>query len=253
MRIFVHKAGTMQGLVTAISRGYGWHFGGTVAPAKAVALADRFAELYGTAATEDQRGHRRRRGLGNARLFMHPSYVAAELHWWILLTEGDHPARAAEARNIGPVAGGRRRVTFLDQFEAVQLPRKGDAVRWTWRMTGRFRDELQSRFGELIRHRRDDRELAQALLMLHRLPGFHGIRREVIELRHQVEGEWTRLRPAGEACPLPAGFQPFVRRKSYATVPLGVVCERLAAGLPPYSVEMRYGGPAPGTDAEAAA
>jgi hypothetical protein len=68
----------------------------------------------------------------------------------------------------------------------------------------------------------------------------------VIELRHEVENEWRRLRPAGVACPLPLGFQPFVRRKVYDTVPLEVVCERMIDGLPPFSVEMRYV-PRPGT------
>jgi hypothetical protein len=174
MRVCVHKTGTMQALLTAVSRGYGWHFSGTVAPAKAVALAAKFAALYQTELTEDQRGNRRRRGQGNARLFMHPSYIAPEIRWWIMLTEGAHPAREVEARNLHAVTDARRRLIFLDQFEAVQLPREGGPVRWTWRMTEAFRAGLLGRYSELIRHRKDDRELAQALRVLHRLPGFHG-------------------------------------------------------------------------------
>ncbi len=241
MMVFAHKVGTMQAIVTAITRGYGWHFGGMVAPAKAPRLAERFGELYLTGLTEDQRGHRRRRGQGNARLFMHPSYITPEVQWWVLLTEGEHPARKAEAKGLAPVGEPRRRVAMLGQFEALQTPREGGPARWTWQMTRGFHDGLRGRFSELIRHRRDDRELSQALRTLHRLPGFNGVRRQVIELRHQVEGEWKRVRGTGEACPLPPGFQPFVRRKSYRTVPLEVVCGRMAAGLPPYSIKMRYG------------
>ena len=249
MRVCVHKTGTMQALLTSIARGYGWHFSGTVTPDKAAALAAKFEGLYLTELTEDQRGHRRRRGQGNARLFMHPSYLLPEVHWWILLTEGDHPAKAAEAKNLAAVTDARWRLTFQDQFEAVRLPREGDTTRWTWRLTPKYQASLRGRYSELLRHRKDNRELAQALRTLHRLPGFHGIRRQVIEMLHEVEEEWKRVHPTGMKKPLPAGFQPFVRRKVYATVPLEVVCNRLIAGQPPYSVEMRYV-PRPGVEAE---
>jgi hypothetical protein len=212
-------------------------------------LAAKFAGLYLTELTEDQRGHRRRRGHGNARLFMHPSYLLPEVHWWILLTEGDHPAKAAEAKNLAAVTDPRWRLTFQDQFEAVRLPREGDTTRWTWRLTPKYQASLRGRYSELLRHRKDGRELAQALRALHRLPGFHGIRRQVIEMLHEVEEEWKRVHPTGMKKPLPAGFQPFVRRKVYATVPLEIVCNRLIAGQPPYSVEMRYV-PRPGVEAE---
>lgn len=240
MQVHVHKTGTMHALVTAVARGYTCYISGEVAAGRVTYLCEKFQDRYLTDLSPSRRQTRQRQGLGNARLFLHPSYTEPTFSWWLLLTEGPHPAREAE-KAILDARDKRQRLGFQGNFEAVVRPAPGGAPRWTWRLTTPFYEDLSSRLQRSIRHGRDPREAEAVLRTIHRLPGFRGVRGQVMALRKLADGEWRRVK-AEDRCPLlPPVIQAYPRFKSYPTVSLDLVRDRMLAGKPPFATEWRYG------------
>ncbi|MFM2043303.1 MAG: hypothetical protein RLY86_1879 [Pseudomonadota bacterium] len=166
MQIHVYKTGTMHALLTALVGGYTDHISGMVSAERVNAMCEKFHDRYLIDLTPHHRHRRHRQGLGNARLFLHPSYSDPVFAWWLLLTEGDHPARASEPV-IHSAVDKRHRLCFQDQYEAVQRPAAGGVLRWTWRMTTPQYEALSSRLQTALRGRGDARELVAALRTLH--------------------------------------------------------------------------------------
>lgn len=134
----------------------------------------------------------------------------------------------------------RQRLTFMGEYEAVRQPAKGGAVAWTWSLTDEFLRNIEASVRDAIRHRRDDREIARAIELYHRLPGFRGVRHQVASLRRFTIAEWKRVRGEGRCPHLPPRVQPYVRYRRYAQVDLALVLARLGDGLPPFAWEWRY-------------
>jgi hypothetical protein len=239
MQIHAHKTGTMHALITAVARGYTYYIRGDVPAGRVNTFRDKFHERYLVDLTPHQRHQRHRQGLGNARLFLHPSYTEPTFSWWLLLTEGAHPARASE-KGICNLTDKRQRLCFQGQYEAVLRPAPGATPRWTWRLTTPYYEDLSSQLQRAIRNRKDHKELEAVLRSIHRLPGFRGVRGQVMALRKLAEGEWRRVK-AEDRCPyLPPIIQPYPRFKSYPTVALELVRDRMLAGKTPFAAEWRY-------------
>ena len=239
MQVFVHKTGLMHAMTAAASRGYVAYAMGRIRPQKAPGLAERFAGLYGTECSPTQRSRAKSAGKAGARLFMHPDYREHAVHWWLLLTEGEHPARSRE--KIRDLCDKRQRLVVFGQFEAIQLPKEGAAPTWTWHLAGPYFADQAMALRETIRRRGDsDGELAAQIAAIHRFPGFRGIRDDVRKLRQFITAEWRRTKAADTAPPLPEKVQGYVRAKTFRTVSLELVIQRMAEGLPPFADDWRY-------------
>ncbi len=240
MDLHVYKSGTMQDMQAAVARGYHWHVSGRVGPARLPQMAAKFATLYETELSVGQRYRRRQAGRGVARLFVHPDYRQPVLHWWVLFTDGEHPARERE-HELRDAREKRQRLLFQDNFELLRLQARGGASVWTWRLTREAQAEFSTRITEAVRRRRDRRVLKQVVREFHSLPGFRGVRHQVAALRYHTAGEWRRA-GEGDTCPLlPTRMPPYLRFKSFPTVPMSAVCARLLTDEPPYTLEQRYG------------
>lgn len=240
MHLFAHKTGTLHAMLQAISRGHHWWLAGEVSAARVSPMVAKFAQQWGTETPKRTRARNKSNGLASAVLFVHPTYVRPSFSWWLMLTEGEHPARGAEA-GFRDGRDRRQRLTFQDEYEALQLPSPGALPRWTWRLTASFEEDLRAQIRESVRHRRDPQALKNVIRVYHSLPGFRGVRHQVAALRRHTAGEWRRAKAEGECPHLPVRVPPYARYKTYRTVPLEIVRDRLLAGLSPYSVEMRYG------------
>lgn len=67
-------------------------------------LVARFRDLYATDLTPVQRIRAKKSGLAGARLFVHPDYQEHGFHWWLLFTDGEHPAKSREKSVITPTS-----------------------------------------------------------------------------------------------------------------------------------------------------
>jgi len=229
MEIFVHKTGFMHHLQFAVSRGSVYYVAGVVRPEKAAGLVKGFADRYGTGMTKEQRSRAKKKGTAAARLFMHPDPWEKRFHWWLVLTDGDHPARSAE-KHLYDCRDGRHRLTVFNQCELALLPPRageGGEPEWTWRLTGPHYAELAAGVRNAIR-RRHEGKLAELVTSIHRIPGFGGIRRDVWKLREMITAEWRRSRDEDTPPPLPPKIQGYVRAKSFETIPLEEAVRRMS-------------------------
>jgi hypothetical protein len=239
MQIHLRKTGAMQAMLTAVARGYHWHVGGQVPAERTAGLIAKFTERYELGLPWWTVARRRQAGLANARLFLHPAYNVPIFDWWLLLTDGAHPARTQE--RLADARERRQRLVFQTQFEAVRRPAPGGQPRWTWRIAQETYDDFAARIREAVRHRRDDRELKSLILAYHHLPGFRGVRNQVVALRQLTLDEWRRVRGDKECAFLPKAVQPFERFKAYHTVDWELVRDRLLAGQTPFAKDWRLG------------
>lgn len=231
-------------MLQAVSRGHHWWIAGEVSAARVIPMMQKFTETWGTDKAKWTRYRNRTSGIASALLFVHPTYLRPSFSWWLLLTDGEHPARETEA-GFRDTLDRRQRLTFQDTYEALQLPSSGAVPRWTWRLTSTFEEGLKAQITENVRHRKDPRAIKEVIRIYHGLPGFRGVRHQVAALRRHTANEWRRTK-ADEECPhLPVRMPPYARYKTYRTVPVEAVRDRLLAGLSPYSVDMRFGDDAP--------
>lgn len=258
--VHVHKAGVMQSMLLHVAKGYVWAFGGTVHMTKVESFATKMAALYAVDASPRQRDLRKAKGFANARLFLYPRDAEFSFEYVVLLTDGRHPARDAEA--LCDVRERRSRLVFEDRFEALVLPAIGGAPRWTWRLTTEAFDGLATAVRLAVRKRDDDIEVRRVAHGITSMPGFRGIRQQMATLLKQLQGEWKRVRDTA-ACPY-VGTKPkrYLRWIDIRTTPLQDAVHRMAAGgraIPPnlvydrtssmttksykFSIEPTLGGP----------
>lgn len=241
MHLFTHKTGTLHAMLQATSRGHHWWIAGEVSAGRVVPMMQKFTEQWGTETAKWTRSRNRKNGIASATLFVHPTYLRPSFSWWLLLTDGEHPARKSET-GFRDALDRRQRLTFQDTYEAIQLPSSGAVPRWTWRLTSTFEESLKAQITESVRHRKDPRAVKEVIRIYHGLPGFRGIRHQIVALRRHTANEWRRTKAEGECPHLPTRMPAYARYKTYRTVPVEAVRDRLLAGLSPYSADMRFGG-----------
>jgi hypothetical protein len=233
-QIHIYKTGLMQRLITNIAHGYHWHYSGSIGADRVLAFIGHVEQQYATDATPRQRQYRRERyGYANAFLHLHPSYSSPSFRWWLMLTDGDHlppvpPSPLSDAR-----AKGAQRLIVPGDYEAVVRPAKGSVPRRTWQLTSASYQDVVVRLQQAIRHRKDTRAVDRMLREIHSYPAFRGVRSQVAALRKLAVAEWRRVKPDDAPLSLPP-FPPYIRFKTFETVDIGIVRDRLLAGRKPF-------------------
>jgi hypothetical protein len=201
----------MQRLLDYVQYGYRYHVSGVVGADKAQRLCDKFDERYSVFLNRRQRTYRKGQGKANAQLLLADLERKDTLHWFLLVTDGEHPAHSLEKLRDALTAG--ERVHVFD-YELLKLPHSkaaGGGVRYTWRMTAEAERQWRFHIRSTVRSKRAD-ELTPALVRsLYQTPGFHTTRHQVGKLIAFLTAEWVRSGRKAEALTLPAAL-PYVRR-----------------------------------------
>ncbi|OCS46293.1 hypothetical protein BEK67_23895 [Ralstonia pickettii] len=206
-----YKTLLMQRLLDSVRHGYCHYTAAQVPAEKALAFCQKFAERYEVALNRDQRAYRKRLGKGNARLILADLAKNGTLHWFLLVSEGDHPARQMEPLRDALESSTRIRV---DDYELLRLPRDrnhGGGVRLTWRMTNQRFDTWRAAVRQLARSSRAEQEVQAVIQSLFKTPGFGATRVQVGKLVSTLAREWERAGRDPAALILPAAL-PYVRR-----------------------------------------
>lgn len=216
--VIIHKTTLLQKLGDLVRLGHASWTAGTVPLRRATRLATKFADFYATNLSTDQRYRRKRVGRGNAQLLLWREYEdSPEIHWFLLVTAGDHPAHAHER-----LRDARRDRITVTGYELVQQTRPGqEKPAWTWRMSANQYEAWRGSMVEAVRRHADLAPAlaqAQAWQSLHRSPGFAPVRRQVRKVAAVGRAEWKRRRSG--PFPVPKIRVPYVSRLRHETVPL---------------------------------
>lgn len=209
------KTQLMQSLQRAVGHGFPYHTTGTVPLDKARRLTKKFRDLYLVHLTAQERWRRRKLRLGNARLFLWREKPDSDLTFFLLVSEGEHPAHDLEKLKDGRRDGQRLRLTG---YELVPHQREGEAHHsWTWRMTKQTADDWRARILQAVRHQ-NRTDMAQAWHSLHHTPGFGGNRAQVRVLVKLFRAEWKRR--SKQPWPLPSMRNRYVEMMKMSGKPL---------------------------------
>lgn len=216
--VFLSKTAFMQRLADCTRQGFVHWTGGRVPLEKAQRLATKLGDFYAVGLSKDQRYRRKLEGRGNAVLLMWRQDEATDVVWFLLVTQGDHPAHTLER-----LQDVRRLRISVTGYELVQQTRKGSArPAWTWRMTESAYAGWRRRMIEGVR-RHADMDLAQSWRTLHRAPGFAPIRVQVRKIAALARAEWKRCRSG--AFPLERARIPYVSRIEHSSIPLRLMVQ----------------------------
>jgi len=201
--VITARASFMQRVADFVRTGHHRWTSGEVPLDRAHALVQKFAALYRTDATRGQRLRMKRSGIASAHLLLYARRPEAgakprTILWFLLVSDGEHPAAHSETLRDAHIAGERIR---LDRYELVQLPRKNaDAPAWTWRMTAERYQSWREKVVECARKPalRAEHDITKKL---YSVPGFAGIRSQVGFIVGLWRREWKRRRAANDAFP----------------------------------------------------
>ncbi len=223
-----------------ISRGYTRYVQGEIPADKIEKFALKISTKYLTEANKNQRYYRKSKNKGNAVLLIYPKYGEAVFHWWVLLTDGEHPAEKSE--KIYAIGNARKRgikLNLINDFEPIMQPSKGGAPRWTCRLNQDAFNRFSNGIEIAIRHRKSDEELKAIIKSFHRLSGFRGVRNQIGALRKKVIGEWRRNRSTNSCPHIPEKFPKYVRFGSFNEVDLSLVVKRMKKGKEPFAKDWK--------------
>lgn len=184
------KTSALCRILDSIPKGYHRVTFGTVAPAKAEALARKLHERHCIGATPAQRITRKAKGRANALLVMFWPDSAELVHWLMLFTAGelDSPERLTEVTD-------KRRLQWLG-YELVRHPARG-STSWTWR---RSKEEMREHYAMLDAALKKHHYgvVSDHLQRIANQPGFHGVRAQSWALfqhalKHGYTGELPHL------------------------------------------------------------
>jgi hypothetical protein len=180
----------MQCLQRLVGDGYRWYTGGVVPVTRLRTLVRKFEDLYLVSLDHNRRHRRRQLGLGNARLVLwQERYPTGNVAFMLVVTDGDHPARALEPLKDAVAGHSRMSVTG---YELVRHQRADTShPSWTWRMTTETYEYWRNRIRQSIRHR-NYLAIARDWQSLHAVPGFGGCRSQVRALVRLVRAELKR-------------------------------------------------------------
>jgi hypothetical protein len=130
-----YKTLLMQRLLDLVHHGYRHYTAGEISATRAQALCDKFQCRYEVGLSMNQRAYRKAQGHANARLILADLNHDDSLHWFLMVTDGEHAAHALEKLKDALTPGERIHVSG---YELLRLPHSkaaGGTVRLTWRMT----------------------------------------------------------------------------------------------------------------------
>lgn len=207
VKIPVSKRAAMRIMLETVQRGSIYWAAGQVAPEKALKFAYKMAELYHTDANQAQRAYAKSKGRANSTLLMYPADETT-LNWWLLVTAGEGLVHTRE--KLLDARDKRQHLRWLEQYELVHQQHgksQGGGRHWTWQLTAQRYAELEASVQQLAashghaHERHDDLDtLVQALM---RLPGFHGVRQQVMGLYKTGREIWARTHAASACYPWP--------------------------------------------------
>lgn len=236
--ICVHKSALMQSMTRVIARGSYRYFQGVVRAPNVFSLIDKFERRYSTHLNDNQRAYRRKLGIGNARLYLHPLRTLKgrknlELQWVVLLTEGDHPAFGQE--KVFDLRDKKTRLVFDERFEAVRHTKDGKQI-WSWQLVPETFEREKEKITQAIRLHRPDTEIMRIVMGWYHLPGFKKIRDQVGHFTAVARAEWRRSRRGNTACPaVKSRAGGYLRLMPRHEVPLNYVVDRMLAGETPFA------------------
>jgi hypothetical protein len=209
--VYRYKTLLMQRLLDWTARGYYAWTNGTVSPDRAIALCEKFDTHYFVSRGVDQRKYRKAKGEANAVLLLADLDHKSDLHWWLLVTHGQHPAWALE--QLRDSRDRHTRIEVPGGYEMIQQQndrRNGGKVRWTWRMKDNTYEMWESNIRSAIRANRPEQEIGTLLANLGRAPGFHVVRSQIHKLKWFMRSEWKRAGLGNFE--IPDRQHPYVRR-----------------------------------------
>ena len=151
-----YKTLLMQRLLDLVRHGYRHHASGVVSAERALALGEKFGERYEVFLNMNQRAYRKGLGKANARLMLADLERGDALHWFLLVTDGEHAAYKLEKLKDALVQGER---VHVSGYELLRLPHSkaaGGGVRLTWRMTTETERQWRFQIRSTVRSRRAD-------------------------------------------------------------------------------------------------
>jgi hypothetical protein len=166
------KSAALARVLDCLPKGYTRHMQGTVAAAKAAALASKFHELYGIGCTPAQRITRKGQGRANCLLVLFWPEGAERVEWLLLATAGQ--GLELEAGNLRE-ATDRPHLQWLG-YELVRRAEQGRTA-WTWRRPKNEMRELHDLLAHQL-NRHAHTETAKTLERIAHQPGFHGVREQ---------------------------------------------------------------------------
>lgn len=206
-----YKTLLMQRLLDLVQRGYHYYVCGKVDQAKVTALCAKFSTLYFISDNARRRAYRKSKGEGNAFLLVADLDKNASLYWWLLVTDGMHPAHEREKLQDAQDRSQRIRVTSYELLQLGRSKSKGGGVRWTWRMTDAMYHEWRLAIRSAVRSRSYQLEMQRIVSSLYQTPGFGQARVQVGKLVTTLKGEWVRAGHAADELMLPMTLT-YIRR-----------------------------------------
>ncbi|BDC46146.1 hypothetical protein PTKU15_94430 (plasmid) [Paraburkholderia terrae] len=211
LHVIRYKTLLMQRLLDLVRHGYRHHASGVVNAERAPAMCEKFGERYEVFLNMNQRAYRKGLGKGNARLMLADLERGDSLHWFLMVTDGEHVAHRLEKLKDALAQAER---VHVSGYELLKLPHSkvaGGGVRLTWRMTTETERQWRFQIRSTVRSRRADDLVAGLVRSLYQTPGFHTTRYQVGKLVAFLSAEWERSGRKIETLPLP-GALPYVRR-----------------------------------------
>lgn len=190
--VYRYKTLLMQRLVDWTTRGYFSWTSGIVSADRANALAEKFDAQYFVARRRGERLYARKTERANATFVLADLDKSGQLHWWLLVTAGTHPAYQLERLADSRERDGRIDLTGYEMLQLQNDRRNGGKIRWTWRMTDETEAMWEASIRAVIRGRHPHEEVQQLIASLARMPGFHGIRGQADKMRRLLASEWQR-------------------------------------------------------------
>lgn len=172
------KSAALARILDSIPKGYLRHTSGTVSASKAIALAKKFHERYGIAASPAKRITRKNAGLANALLVMFWPENAEKVEWLMLVTNG----KGFENEQLQDITS-KPRLIWLG-YEFVRRSERGRTA-WTCR---RPQSEMTEHYALLASLCSTHKHAAvEALLQrLANQPGYHGVREQTWRLGQEA-------------------------------------------------------------------
>lgn len=194
--VFTSKTNFLQRVQEAVGDGYGHWISGSLPTSKAPDLVRKFKAAYAVHVDKNERYRRKAAGLGNARLFMRWNGEELRIDFFLLVSEGAHPAKQLEKLNDLAKAP-----LVYRELELVALTFRGRSKpSLTWRMRAETVEAWKQRLHLSTAHN-NKRELFACWYSLYRTPGFAGIRQQVGALVVYWRAEWARHR-GQDPCPI---------------------------------------------------
>ncbi len=221
--VLLHKTVLMQRIADYIRLGYHWHTSGTVQLHKTTTFVRKISSLYLVHIRKDERYRRKRQNLGNAVLLLwQPEPSSGTIAWWLLVTDGHHPAHQLER-----LRNAQRERVNVTGYELALMTKPDHAKPvLTWRMSKETYEAWRERIIKSVRAK-TDMQLNQAWYSLYRTPGFAGIRQQVGKLVALFRAEYQRSR--SEPFSLPRMKLRYVQRLKNTQIPLSAVLRQAHA------------------------